>query len=137
MYRDRRNGQQRWQNTENNDDITALQYHPSKSQLLLSGGDDGMVSIFDTQIPEEDDSLIQAFNHGPIHKAGFLGSSNIYALSSDQNLALHPVFDEGRDNEPDPVLLGDLRPVVPCEYVIDVFCSGKDYVVATGSHSSV
>ncbi|RMD40127.1 hypothetical protein DV735_g5006, partial [Chaetothyriales sp. CBS 134920] len=102
----------RWQNNENNDDITALNFHPSKSHILLSGGDDGLVSLFDTAVQEEDDILVQAFNHGPIHKAGFVDHSAIYALSSDQNLAIHPVFEDQRETEPGPVLLGDMRPLV-------------------------
>ncbi|RMZ84265.1 hypothetical protein DV738_g775, partial [Chaetothyriales sp. CBS 135597] len=125
----------RWQNNENNDDITALNFHPSKSNILLSGGDDGLVSLFDTAVQEEDDSLVQAFNHAPIHKAGFVDPSAVYALSSDQNLAIHPVFEDQRESEPGPVLLGDMRPLVPCEYVIDLLHTGGEFIVATGSHS--
>jgi hypothetical protein len=97
-----------------------------------------MVSIYDTQIVEEDDSLLQAINHGPVHRAGFLGQENLFALSSDQNLALHSLTleDVGND-EPAADQLGDLRPLIPCEYVIDVFLNGHDYVVACGSHRLV
>lgn len=127
----------RWQNREINDEITALDFHPSKNHLLLSGGDDGLVSIFDTQISEEEDSLLQAVNHGPVHKAGFLGQTDLYALSSDQNLALHSLTLEDADADsdvPGPDQMGDLRPIVPCEYVIDILHTGPDHVVACGSH---
>ncbi|KAK6378994.1 hypothetical protein LTS17_006697 [Exophiala oligosperma] len=137
--RDRRQMRMRWQNTELNDEITALDFHPTRDNVLLAGGDDGLVSLFDTQIVEEEDSLLQAVNHGPIHKAGFLGGSDLYALSSDQNLALHSLTLEEEETdptiEPSPDQFGDLRPAVPCEYVIDVFPTGPDYVVACGSHS--
>ncbi|KAJ9646870.1 hypothetical protein H2204_000562 [Knufia peltigerae] len=136
---DRRQMRKRWQNTELNDEITALDFHPTRDNVLLAGGDDGLVSLFDTQIVEEEDSLLQAVNHGPIHKAGFLGGSDLYALSSDQNLALHSLTLEEEETdptiEPSPDQFGDLRPAVPCEYVIDVFPTGPDYVVACGSHS--
>ncbi|KAK5267796.1 hypothetical protein LTR96_007124 [Exophiala xenobiotica] len=133
---DRRQMRMRWQNTELNDEITALDFHPARDNVLLAGGDDGLVSIFDTQIVEEEDSLLQAVNHGPIHKAGFLGVSDLYALSSDQNLALHSLTLEDTDAiEPSPNQLGDLRPLIPCEYVIDIFRTGPDHVVACGSHS--
>ncbi|KIW69345.1 hypothetical protein PV04_05226 [Phialophora macrospora] len=136
---DRRQTKVRWQNTEVNDEVTALGFHPSRDNLLLSGGDDGVVCIFDTQVQEEQDSLLQAVNHGPVHKAGFLGSANLYALSSDQNLALHSLTVDDVDVEaeqtPAPDQLGDLRPTVPCEYVIDILQSGQDHVVACGSHS--
>ena len=62
--RDERQLQMRWQSSENNEDITTLQYHPSQDHLLLSGGDGGLVSVFDTGIQDENDSLIQAFDHG-------------------------------------------------------------------------
>ncbi|RMZ76793.1 hypothetical protein DV737_g4631, partial [Chaetothyriales sp. CBS 132003] len=133
--RDVRQQKIRWQNNENNDDITALDFHPRNSHILLSGGDDGLVGLFDTTVQEEDDSLVQAFNHGPIHKAGFIDQSAVYALSSDQNLAMHPVFEAQRETEPGPVLLGDMRPLVPCEYVIDLLHAGDEFIVATGSHS--
>ncbi|KAH0845514.1 WD domain protein [Fonsecaea pedrosoi] len=136
---DRRQAKVRWQNAEINDEITALGFHPSRDNLLLSGGDDGVVCVFDTQIQEEQDSLLQAVNHGPIHKAGFLGPTNLYALSSDQNLALHSLTVDDADAETDqpaPDQLGDLRPIIPCEYVIDILQSGTDHVVACGSHSN-
>ncbi|KIW11358.1 hypothetical protein PV08_10658 [Exophiala spinifera] len=134
---DRRQMRMRWQNTELNDEITALDFHPTRDNVLLAGGDDGLVSLFDTNIVEEEDSLLQAVSHGPIHKAGFLGPSDLYALSSDQNLSLHSLtLDDGTDSaEPAPDQFGDLRSAIPCEYVIDVFPTGLDYVVACGSHS--
>ena len=139
--RDRRHAKIRWQNTEVNDEITALDFHPIRDNLLLSGGDDGVAEVFDTQIQEEQDSLLQAVNHGPIHKAGFLGPTDLYALSSDQNLALHTLTVDDTiaeaDQTPTPDQLGDLRPVVPCEYVIDVLHSGPEHVVACGSHRYV
>lgn len=130
--------QLRWQNGENNDEITSLNFHPTQGKFLLSGGDDGLVSVFDTQITDEDDSLMQAINHAPIHKAGFFGSDDLYALSSDQNLAMHSLtLDDTDADRPAPDLLGDLRPIVPCEYVIDILQTGSNYVAACGSHRSV
>lgn len=134
MCRDLRQTRQLWQNTENSDDITALDFHPTRSSILLAGGADGMVSVFDTNIAEEDDSLIQGFDHGPVFKAGFLGSQRIYALSSDQRLAIHPVSTPGDEIDPLPTTIGDVRPIVRCEYVIDVLRSGDDYVLATGTN---
>jgi len=136
-YRDYRQNQPKWQNTENNDDLTALDFHPSKPNYLLAGGDDGLVSIFDVAIPEEDDSLLQVVNHGPIHKAGFLDEDVIYALSSDQNLSIHPLTTEDTTHDdPAPVLLGDLRSAIPCNYVIDICRSRSGAFVAAGTHLS-
>jgi WD repeat-containing protein 89 len=124
-----------WQNAENHDDITAIDFHPSRTELILAGGDDGQVSIFDSTIVEEEDSLVQGLNQGPVHKAGFLDQSSFYALSSDQNLALHPVFDDARTEEPKPIDMGDVRPLIPCEYVVDIIKTGTAASIAAGSHS--
>lgn len=93
------------------------------------------MSLFDNNIVEEEDSLIQAISHGPIHKAGFLGDHRIYALSSDQNLAVHSVLTPEDQEDPSPVLFGDLRPTIPCQYVIDVQKHGEDIVVVAGTNT--
>ena len=128
----------RWQSSENNDDVTALQYH-CNGVNLLSGGDDGLVSVFDTNVRDDNDSLLQAFNHGPIHKTGYISDafdSPIYALSSDQQFSIYPsVGFELKDSEViQPIVFGDLRSKLQCDYVIDVVRGiGQTYVV-TGSH---
>lgn len=131
--RDSRQSKQIWQNAENNDEITVVAFHPTK-EVILSGGDDGLVSLFDTTILEEEDSLLQAINHGPIHKAGFLGDHRIYALSSDQNFAIHSVLTPEEHEDPPPFLFGDLRPTIPCQYVIDIQKHNEEIVVAAGTN---
>lgn len=111
-----------------------MSFRPSQRNILLAGGDDGLVSLFNTDIAEEDDSLVQVINHGPVHKAGFLGDNRIFALSSDQKFAVHPVSTPGDEQDPEPALIGDLRPSIPCQYVIDVLKSGEEYVVAAGTN---
>lgn len=101
---------------------------------MLAGGDDGLVSLFDSNIAEEEDSLVQVINHGPIHKAGFLGNDRVFALSSDQDFAIHPVSTPGEGEDPEAIRLGDLRPIVPCQYVIDVVRSGQDFVLAAAKN---
>ena len=92
------------------------------------------MSLFDTNIVEQEDSLVQVINHGPIHKAGFLGNDRVFALSSDQNLAIHPVSTPGEEEDPEAIRLGDLRPIVPCQYVVDVVRSGQDFVLAAAKN---
>lgn len=131
--RDPRQNKQIWQNAENNDEITVVDLHPTR-EVILAGGDDGLVSLFDSTIVEEEDSLIQAVNHGPIHKAGFLGEHRIFALSSDQNLAVYPLSTPGDAQDPPAAVVGDLRPIVPCQYVIDVQRHGEDVFIAAGTN---
>jgi WD repeat-containing protein 89 len=137
----------KWQSTENNDDITDLHFHPTRRNHLLSGGIDGLVSIFDTKISDEDDSLLQVVNHGPIHKAGFLSDEVIFALSHDEQLSIHAVTRDIEEaaatssntahvnaGDVPPVHFGDLRPVLRCDYVIDVMQIGDKSFVAAGTH---
>lgn len=134
---DIRKSEPHWQCVEShNDDITDLQFHPSLPNRLLSGSTDGLVSLFDTTVQDEDDALIQVINHGSIHKAGFLSNDAIYALSHDEQFSIHPLntIDE-EAVEPQPIVMGDLREKVGCEYVIDILKSGEGNIVATGLHS--
>ena len=73
---------------------------------------------------------------GPIHKAGFLSHTAIYALSADQQFSIYPL------NTPDandggviqPVSFGDLRPTAQCSYVIDVLRDLHQPFVVVGSN---
>lgn len=141
----------RWQSTENNDDITDVHFHPSRRNHLLSGGIDGLVSIFDTDVKDEDDSLLQVVNHGPIHRAGFLSDEVVFALSHDEQFSIHIVTSDAESAIPfagslsenanpttsdiPPVHFGDLRPVLNCDYVIDVLQVNGSAFVATGTHT--
>ena len=141
----------RWQSTENNDDITDVHFHPSRRNHLLSGGIDGLVSIFDTNVEDEDDSLLQVVNHGPIHKAGFLSDEAVFALSHDEQFSIHAVTSDAETaillpgslsenanpatSDIPPVHFGDLRPVLHCDYAIDVLQVDGGTFVATGTHT--
>lgn len=97
---------------------------------------DGLVSLFNTTIASEEDSLIQVINHRPVHKAGFLSEKVIYALSSDEHLSLYPVSSNDESADPEPVIFGDLRERLGCEYAIDVNSHGLAGYLAVGSHGS-
>ncbi|MCJ1391859.1 hypothetical protein MMC18_004726 [Xylographa bjoerkii] len=124
-----------------NDDVTELSYHPSRASILLSGSTDGLVNIYDTTIADEDDSLIEVLNHeSSIHHAGFLTDKDVYALSHDEQLSIYclslPGAGESSNVEPDPIVFGDMRPRLSCEYIVDVVASSGDAMIAAGSHST-
>ncbi|EAS32227.3 WD repeat protein [Coccidioides immitis RS] len=127
-------GQPRMQYVEShNDDITELCYHPTRNDVLLSGSTDGLVSVYNTTIAEEDDALLQVINHGSIHHAGFIGDKAIYALSHDEVFSIHP-FNDPDENivEPAPIQFGDLRSALHCDYAVDILVDGGVYA-AVGS----
>ncbi|KAL7787831.1 WD40-repeat-containing domain protein [Trichoderma ceciliae] len=102
------------------DDITSLAFHPSRPTLLVSGSTDGLVSVHDTTIADEDELTIQTFNHNAsIHDAAFLTPTEVFALSHDESFALYDVAEErtGGDATQD---FGDLRKALGCQYVANV-----------------
>lgn len=102
---------------------------------MLSGGTDGLVNIYNTDITDEEDALLQVINHGSIHHAGFLPGEAIYALSHDEVFSIHPQTTPDEDAvEPPPVLFGDLRPALDCNYVISMWKGSQGWFAAVGSH---
>jgi SEL1 protein len=100
-----------------------------------------LVNVYDTTITEEEDALYQTINHGSsIHKAGFLTSRDIYALSHDEKFSVHSMT-QNPDNDAEEahaVEFGDLRETFGCEYVGDVVARpGGTAVIGLGSHRSV
>ncbi|KAK1837178.1 WD40-repeat-containing domain protein [Podospora conica] len=108
-------------NEVHSDDITELTYHPTTPTLLLTGSTDGLVNLCDTLVPDEDDVVVTAFNHGSVHRAGFLSAAasttEIYALSHDEKLAVYDAADGAASTALD---VGDVRPVLGCRYAAGV-----------------
>ncbi|PSR88479.1 WD40-repeat-containing domain protein [Coniella lustricola] len=101
------------------DDVTELNFHPTSSNILLSGSTDGLVNICDTTITDEDEVVIQTFNHGSIHHAGFLNNTEVYAASHDEKFALYDMA-ENQEVGSATVDFGDIREVLNCQYVANV-----------------
>ncbi|KAF3934170.1 hypothetical protein ABW20_dc0103833 [Dactylellina cionopaga] len=125
-----------------NDDVTQLSFHPTAPELLLSGSTDGLINIYNMTITEEDDALHQVINHGSsIHQAGFLSDTAIYGLSHDETLSVYKLADPNEEvEEPRPVVFGDVRGRLGCDYAADVMLRGGASVgtgiLAVGSHSA-
>ncbi|KAL6702021.1 WD40-repeat-containing domain protein [Trichoderma pleuroticola] len=102
------------------DDVTSLAFHPSQPALLVSGSTDGLVSVHDTAILDEDELTVQTLNHNAsIHDAAFLTATELFALSHDEAFALYDVADE-RETGDAAQDFGDLRSVLGCQYVANV-----------------
>lgn len=116
-----------------------LQFHPKHKNVLLSGSTDGLVNLYDINIPDEDDALLQVINHGSIHHAGFLSETAVYALSHDETFAIHPITnpDSAADEDVSPIQFGDLRPSLGCEYVVQTLGNDHGSYLAAGNTTSV
>lgn len=87
-----------------------------------------MVSVFDSSISDEDDALVQVFNHGGgVHCAGFVTAEEVYAVSSDEHFTVYCLSrpDEPEDYTPPVTAFGDIRERLGCAYVVDVLSSPK------------
>ncbi|KAK4983908.1 hypothetical protein LTR50_006941 [Elasticomyces elasticus] len=120
-----------------NDTITQLSFHPTQSQVLLSGSTDGLVSLFDTTIADEDDALVQVLNHSSaIHCAGFISTTEAYAISSDEQLSIYGlnerfVPDQTEEDAPPVKAFGDVREQLRCSYVVEVVkCFDSSWIAA-------
>ncbi|KAI1802879.1 WD40 repeat-like protein [Daldinia bambusicola] len=118
------------------DDVTELNFHPNDHNILLSGSTDGLVNICDTRIADEDEVIIQTFNHdASIHHAGFLNDTEVYALSHDEKLALYDVA-ENHQNGAATTDFGDMRQVLGCQYIANITAksNGAGAVIGAGAH---
>ncbi|KAL4880151.1 WD40-repeat-containing domain protein [Aspergillus karnatakaensis] len=117
-----------------NDDVTELQYHPTRHNFFLSGSTDGLVNIYDTTVTDEDEALVQVINHGSVHHAGFINERTIYALSHDETFSIHPATSPEDDGqEPEPVQFGDLRQPLQCEYIAQLCIGSQGPYIAAGN----
>ncbi|KAL2351463.1 WD domain-containing protein [Cryomyces antarcticus] len=104
------------------DTITELSFHPRQPHTLLSASTDGIASLFNTTVADEDDALLQQLPHNSaIHLAGFIAPSVAYAISCDEQCSFYALTAAEDEEEALPVAaLGDVRPRLGCAYVVDV-----------------
>lgn len=117
------------------DDVTDLKFHPSDSNLLISGSTDGYVNIYDLTQEEEEDALHQVINFASIHSCGWLAPNRIWTLSHMETFGIHELNDKSDEtSEPRPVEFGDIREKWGCDYVIDIY---PGYVATGRTHEGI
>lgn len=119
--------------------MTSLGFHPASPTLLISGSTDGLVSVHDTTIADEDELTVQTFNHNAsIHDAAFLTPTEVFALSHDETFALYDVAEERTDGNATRDF-GDLRKVLGCQYVANVTTKldGSGAILGAGAQEYV
>jgi len=118
------------------DTITTLAFHPEQASVLLSGSTDGLVSILNLEIADEDDALMRVLNpRSAVHCARFLSATEVYVATMDEQLSFHSIsLSEVPDGGEGDLQLGDVREQLRCSYIIDVLRGGVDgsVIVACG-----
>ncbi|KAH6650600.1 WD40-repeat-containing domain protein [Chaetomium tenue] len=123
-------------NEGHSDDITQLAFSPLTPTHLLSGSTDGLLNLTNTLISDEDEAVLATFNHGSVHRAGFLtGTTEVFAASHDEKFALYDTADETPLTGAATLDLGDVRPLLGCQYLADVVGKegGMGAVVGVGA----
>ncbi|KAF2705755.1 WD40 repeat-like protein [Pleomassaria siparia CBS 279.74] len=121
------------------DTVTTLQLHPNLPTLLLSASTDGLINIFDTSQPDEEDALYQVINHrSAVAHAGFMfPNTDVYALGTDETLSFYGLQSQNEEEEePAPKVFGDVREQLNCEYLAKLHWVGNEAFIAAGKHSS-
>ena len=71
------------------DDVTQVQFSPYQPTLLLSGAEDGLLSVFDTTQPTEETACQSICNVGTaVRHTGFCGPRHLYCLTGSETLSL-------------------------------------------------
>lgn len=115
------------------EDVTALSWHPTNN-LLLSGGQDGLINVFDTTIVDEEEAVLQVFNHGSsLHLAQFVGKNEVFAISHMESASLYKLSYAQEEIPRDEIKeFGDLRPKLGMDYCVS-FVAGAAPKMFTGS----
>ncbi|ORY86397.1 WD40-repeat-containing domain protein [Protomyces lactucae-debilis] len=115
------------------EDVTSLNWHHTHN-LLLSGGGDGIATLFDTNVTDEDDAVLQVINHGAsLHVAQFVGKNEVLGISHMETASLYKLSYAQEDSPRDAVKeFGDLRAKLGVDYAIS-FSSGSEPKLFAGS----
>ena len=100
------------------DEITSVKFHPNAAvHHLLSGGEDGLICVYDTSVSANDEAVISILNTDcPTRQIGFFGTGHegVYCLSSVETASIwHYPSAQRISNFP------SIRESLGCDYLID------------------
>jgi WD40 repeat protein len=112
------------------DTLTQLAFHPAQPNFLLSGSTDGLISLFDCSIQEEEDALQQVVNpRSAVHCAGFLGEKEVYVVTTDEHFSILPIGEDTGNGAITVRNFGDVRERLQCMYVVDLIIEQQPILV--------
>lgn len=117
------------------DEITQLMFAPNQHNILLSGGADGLICLYNTSASEMEDAVISILNTDcDIGKVGFFGPSleGIYCISTIETLSLWHYPSAQRISN-----FSNIREDLNVDYLVDCFSSDENsaLILVAGSHT--
>ena len=71
------------------EEVTKVRFHETNHNILLSGSEDGLVCLFDTQQPSEEAALVSVCNvQSSIRQVGYFAQDGIYVLTGSESMSL-------------------------------------------------
>lgn len=118
------------------DTITQLAFHQDQPHCLLSASTDGLVSIFDLSVEDEEDALQQVLNpRSAVHCAGFVDTEHAFVVTSDEQFSIYSLRDDDDATERNGTHFGDVRESLKCTYVVNLI-PGAQPVLTCGNNVS-
>jgi WD40 repeat protein len=103
FFFDTRNGRKVGEYIEShNDSVTQVRFHPSVSGQLVSGSEDGLICVFDTSVPSEDDAVVAILPaESAVSKLGFFGpgAEGLWCLTGTETMSLWDISSASRLGE--------------------------------------
>jgi len=118
-------------------DVTSVQFHPTNSDRLATGGADGLINVFDVSQETEDDALLSALNPeiSSVKKLTWFERKNdkeaLATTSDNEELVVWPRVVEGTAGEEvrltrEDVTIGIRRKTAEWCYLVDAHRNGND-----------
>ncbi len=121
----------------NTDFLTQVKFHPLRPSELVTAGEDGLISVFNTNVGSGEEAVTSMFNTGcPVQRFGFFGHNleGIYSLSSIETASMW--------HAPSAQRIGhfpSIRDDMGIDYLVDcMYCPENDSLTLVGgTHAGV
>lgn len=71
------------------EEVTKVRFHETNHNILVSGSEDGLVCLFDTQQPSEEAALVSVCNaQSSIRQVGYFAQDGLYVLTGSESMSL-------------------------------------------------
>lgn len=110
------------------DTITQLRFSLANSQMLVSGAEDGLISLFNTSAADGDDAVVSILNtECPVRRIGFFGACDeaLYCLSTTETASFWHCLSAQRVGD-----FQNIRDELGVDYLVDCMYDGTNDILS-------